>query len=529
MQPPRTRRRLRLRAAILTASLAAALTVPAALNAQALAAAAQTCATPSVLAGSDFEIDTVANLKVDGAGCIDWLEGGANTPFRSGVIVKPDRPSGSSDDSFGMGTKEDDANPTIVRGSIPPNKSDLLNFGVYSETTATAKFLELFWQRKNSPAGTTNMDFELNQKFCDVNATPTNCASNGAIETATPVRTPGDRLITYDLSRGGVSAAISIRTWTGSAWGPATVISGPGGQALGSVNGNPNGRPALPPIPASETGGLGPLDQFTFGEAAIAYSALFPTGSSCRTFGSAYVKSRASDSFTSELKDFIAPTPVQITNCTSLITTASTNVEISDPISDTATLGGASADAGGTLTFSLFSEAGCPADSEVDTGLDPVQVDGPGDYNSGDVTPTSVGTYYWTVEYSGDPNNEGASTACGDPNETSVVMKSASQVSTAQSFFPQDTVSVTGGSEVPTGDVTFSLYDNATCTGTPIYSETTPLSNGTAGTNNTTDRVSASGTYRWVVQYPGDDTHEAATSPCGKEISTLTVNDNATP
>ena len=33
-------------------------------------------------------------------------------------------------------------------------------------------------------------------------------------------------------------------------------------------------------------------------------------------FGKAYLKSRSSDSFTSELKDFIAPIPINITNCT---------------------------------------------------------------------------------------------------------------------------------------------------------------------------------------------------------------------
>jgi len=35
----------------------------------------------------------------------------------------------------------------------------------------------------------------------------------------------------------------------------------------------------------------------------------------CTVFGSAYLKSRSSDSFSSELKDFIAPIPVQLTNC----------------------------------------------------------------------------------------------------------------------------------------------------------------------------------------------------------------------
>ena len=35
----------------------------------------------------------------------------------------------------------------------------------------------------------------------------------------------------------------------------------------------------------------------------------------CVNFGRAYLKSRSADSFSSELKDFIAPIPVSISNC----------------------------------------------------------------------------------------------------------------------------------------------------------------------------------------------------------------------
>src|SRR3954452_19005981 len=195
------------------------------------APAAPPCATTSVLSGSNFEIDTDANLKVDGAGdCIDWLAGGTGTSLRTGVLSTTDKPTGATDDSFGQGSQEDDANPTIVAGSIPPNKSDLKTFGLYSEVTATGKFLELFWSRVQNPSGTTNMDFELNQKSCDPSATPTNCSTNGV----TPVRTVGDKLITYNLSNGGTVATIEIRTWLGALWGPSTDLTA-AGEALGTV------------------------------------------------------------------------------------------------------------------------------------------------------------------------------------------------------------------------------------------------------------------------------------------------------
>src|SRR6266511_1141073 len=133
------------------------------------------------LAGSNFEIDTDANLKVDDpAPSLDW----ANVT----EIRKADTTSGPTDESFGQGTKEDTAVPTVVNGSIPPNKSDLKFFGLYQE------------------GGGTNMDFEFNQKR----------AAAGQGNGVTPLRTAGDLLVIYDLAQGGTHPVLSIREWTGS-------------------------------------------------------------------------------------------------------------------------------------------------------------------------------------------------------------------------------------------------------------------------------------------------------------------------
>ncbi len=112
-----------------------------------------TCANPATLTGSAFEIDVNANLIVNTNGCIDWLADGSGSALRTGVLSKGDKASGTGDDAFGQGTKENDANPTIVNGSIPPNKSDLKFFGVFAETQAAGKFLELFWTRIKLAAG----------------------------------------------------------------------------------------------------------------------------------------------------------------------------------------------------------------------------------------------------------------------------------------------------------------------------------------------------------------------------------------
>jgi hypothetical protein len=241
------------------------------------------------LSGSNFEIDTDANLKPDDASpSIDW----ANVT----EVRRQDLDTGPGDNSFGQGTKENTAVPSVVDGSIPPNKSDLKFFGVYQEGATSTGFLNLYWSRVQDPQGTTNMDFEFNQS-----STP---SSNGV----TPVRTAGDLLIIYDLSNGGTVPTLAKSTWSGTAWGAPVTLNG--ANSAGSIN--------TSAIPAGEADGLGAHSVRTFGEAQLRLSSIFPDPTICASFGSAYLKSRSSDSFTSALKDFIAPQPVNISNCGSI-------------------------------------------------------------------------------------------------------------------------------------------------------------------------------------------------------------------
>ena len=148
------------------------------------------------------------------------------------------------------------------------------------------------------------MDFEFNKLYCDPVASPPDldCSSNGI----TPNRSIGDLLIEYHLENGGVAATLSLREWNGSAWAGETPLTG---KAIGSINSTL--------IAAADSGGLGSLDPRTFGEASINLTEVLGTAQ-CVTFGSAYLKSRSSDSFSSEIKDFIAPEPVSVTNCGSV-------------------------------------------------------------------------------------------------------------------------------------------------------------------------------------------------------------------
>jgi hypothetical protein len=185
----------------------------------------------------------------------------------------------------------------VVSGSIPNSKADLSQFLVASEQAANGHtYLYLGWTRANQ-SGTTNFDFEINK------------LSQPDLTTAgskTLNRSVGDLLINY-LFQGQGTPQIQIRTWTGTVW--SSPVSGVVAEAgINSTSlANPFGLPN--PLPAGQ-----------FGEASIDLTAsgLIPPGA-CAAFSSAYVKSRASTSFNSEVKDFVAPQHVNIATCSRII------------------------------------------------------------------------------------------------------------------------------------------------------------------------------------------------------------------
>ena len=248
------------------------------------------------LEGSDFQIDNDANFTVeaDPDATLDWNNVDEDR--------KTDAPTGQGDDSYKGGVKEDTQCPDVTTGSIPNNKSDLKSFGIYVEegsgAVGDAGFLHLYWTRVSDPSGTTLMDFEFNQsdQTCSIGVNK--------------VRTLDDFLIEYSIDQGGARADITIRKWSGTAWGPAVEFDA--SEATGTINSSP--------ILAANTGGVSTedLQARTFGEASIDLDVLFEADK-CTSFGSAMLKSRSSDSFTSQLKDYIAPLPINLSNCAKVI------------------------------------------------------------------------------------------------------------------------------------------------------------------------------------------------------------------
>ena len=159
------------------------------------------------LAGSNFE-GSDGNLVVDTAGDHDWV----NAPNLS---VGKDLASGTGDNSFGQGAKEDDVNTTVVAGSIPNSKADLARFAVAGETIGTDSYLYLAWSRENQ-SGTVNFDFEINAASQPDLTTPGAKVLN---------RTAGDLLINYAFAGGSNTPTLTLRKWAGSSWGAPSLIS----------------------------------------------------------------------------------------------------------------------------------------------------------------------------------------------------------------------------------------------------------------------------------------------------------------
>jgi hypothetical protein len=203
--------------------------------------------------------------------------------------------------------------------------------------------------------------------------------------------------------------------------------------------------------------------------------------------------------------------------------------------------------AGGTITFSLYGPDDATCGTAIATRT--LTVSGDGYYTAsagagtGSLTPTLPGTYRWVASYSGNlPNTQSVSGKCNDLNEASLLVTLQPSLSTAQSWVPNDsaTVSVASGGGSLAGSIRFRLYSNATCTAsdTTLYDKSFTIGSAgelssdglswTVSTDNTT-AYGASGTFSWLVQYTSTNAgHTNVTSACNVENSTLTVNNGST-
>ncbi len=170
------------------------------------------------------------------------------------------------------------------------------------------------------------------------------------------------------------------------------------------------------------------------------------------------------------------------------------------------------------MTYTVYSNNSCTQGAR-DAGTVTVTNGGVPDSNA--LTFDSAGTFYWQAVYSGDSNNNPATSLC--TSETLIVNKLTPTNSTAQNLIPNDNFTLSGGFN-PTGTITFNLYarSDATCSGTPALTQTVNVDgNGTYETANTTFIATTEGTWRWASSYTGDANNEPTSSSCGTEQFTI--------
>jgi len=163
-------------------------------------------------------------------------------------------------------------------------------------------------------------------------------------------------------------------------------------------------------------------------------------------------------------------------------------------------------------------------------------VSGNGTYGPVSFTPDAIGTYFWKATYApaaSDPNNVGSTFNgdCSDPNEDVVVSSVASSMTSAQSFIPNDsaTVSAALGGAL-SGTVTFKLYESSDCTGTAILTEPRTVSGAspqTVSTTNTTISTTAAN-VSWLVDYDSNNPAQRDISAKCFEKTALSIDNNGT-
>lgn len=218
---------------------------------------------------------------------------------------------------------------------------------------------------------------------------------------------------------------------------------------------------------------------------------------------------------------------------------AITTVPAGTAVTDSATLSGPDASgATGSITYTLYSDSVCSV--PVSTEIVPITTAGKLPASS-PVALTLAGTYYWQVSYSGDSDNAGSTTSCGQPGQVEMVTPVQQQTSLTALMSgggrTGTAISVPAGTAVTdsatlsgvnfaaaTGSVTYTVYANSACT-TAVFTGT-PEQITTRGTLPASASVSLStpGTYYWQASYSGDANNAAAKSACGSggDVETVT-------
>ncbi|MBI2865422.1 MAG: Ig-like domain repeat protein [Chloroflexi bacterium] len=431
-------------------------------------------------------------------------------------------------------------------GSVP-NKDDVAN--AYALARRTANDYEIFFGAERViNNGDSHIDFEFLQAK--------NIAKVGTCSGSfTGDRSQGDMLVAVDFTSGGTLGETKLYVWNCLAEGstqPAigTVCNPPlhgksvphyqqtastfvvfGVNSAGDIQG---GGWASRNADGTQTTTVATNE---FMEGGIDLAELGFTGC-VNTF---LPHTRSSQSFTAVLKDFAGP--IAFSSCrTPTVTTslsgggqtgASITVTVGTTVTDTATLTGVTAGAGGTLTYTVYSDVNCTQNA-VNAGV--VTVTNGSVPASNPITFNSAGTFYWQAVYSGDVQNGGANfgatSACTaeqltvqklSPTITTHLTgagQSGASISVPLGAVVTDTATLTGATSNAGGTVTYTVYTNNTCTNVYAAAGSVSVTNGSVPASNQVSFPTA-GTFYWQAVYSGDANNNGATSQCTAEVLTV--------
>ncbi len=179
----------------------------------------------------------------------------------------------------------------------------------------------------------------------------------------------------------------------------------------------------------------------------------------------------------------------------------------------------------GTVVFTAYGPGDPTCSGPPAYESQPISVSGNGEYGTNGFVPVSSGAFRWIASFSGDGNNEPASTACGP---ASTVAQESPTISTQRTtVVVGEAVGISGtidGGHSPSGAITFTLYGpgDEDCSAPPVFTSSMNVTGN--GTYDSAGHViDTAGTYRWIVAYSGDGNNEGATTTCGEEQATTIV------
>ncbi|HEY1827109.1 MAG TPA: nidogen-like domain-containing protein, partial [Acidimicrobiales bacterium] len=188
---------------------------------------------------------------------------------------------------------------------------------------------------------------------------------------------------------------------------------------------------------------------------------------------------------------------------------ATISVPPSTPTTDAAGISGASSTAGGTVTYSVYSDANCT--TQVGSGgTQPVVNDTATASNA--VTLPTPGTYYWQASYSGDAANEPSTSMCGTEVENVVnpVALSVSKTVSPNPYTPGSALTYT---------ITVSNAGPGTAAGTAVSD---PLPSALSGGGFTWSCAATAGSTCGSPSGTGSITDSPTIAAAGHVVYTLT-------